>query len=306
MIRLGLCCKFLREPIKFYSTTATAVLKLNRTDALRKISELCLANAESLQKALTYCAKHHIGCFRVNSKILPLKTHPDAGYEMDELPKMKEIKAQFQRSGIFARSHDLRLTFHPDQFILLSSPKQQVTERSIAELEYHATVATWIGADAINIHGGGAYGNKKEALNRLHKNLKHLSKSLRHRLTLENDDRTYTPSDLLPFCKDEGIPFVYDIHHHRCLPDGRTSKEITEMALTTWNREPIFHISSPRDGWNGFRPLRHHDYINPEDFPGEWKKLNITVEVEAKAKELAVLKLYRYLHQNEYFSKAKA
>jgi UV DNA damage endonuclease len=61
--------------------------------------------------------------------------------------------------------------------------------------------------------------------------------------------------------------------------------------LDTWNREPLFHISSPLDGWGGAKPQRHHDYIDLGDFPNCWRTLCMTVEIEAKAKELAVLKL---------------
>lgn len=298
MIRLGLCCKFFQQPIKFKTTTATHVLKLQSKDALQKISRLCLSNADALLDALTFCAGNHIGAFRVNSRILPLKTHPDIGYAMEDLPEYEEIINRFKTCGAFARQHDLRLLFHPDQFILLSSLKSEINDRSIAELEYQAEVAQWIGADVINIHGGGAYGNKTEALNRFRHNLRRLSQPLRSMLTLENDDRVYTPSDLLPVCRTEGIPLVYDVHHHRCLPDGISIEETTHLALETWNREPVFHISSPREGWNGPKPARHHDYINPDDFPSLWQTLDldITVEVEAKAKELAVIKLYEFLN----------
>lgn len=298
MIRLGLCCKFFQQPIKFKTTTATHVLKLQSKDALQKISRLCLSNADALLDALTFCAGNHIGAFRVNSRILPLKTHPDIGYAMEDLPESEEIINRFKRCRAFARQHDLRLLFHPDQFILLSSPKSEINDRSIAELEYQAEVAQWIGADVINIHGGGAYGNKTEALNRFRYNLRRLSQALRSMLTLENDDRVYTPSDLLPVCRAEGIPFVYDVHHHRCLPDAISIEQTTGLALETWNREPVFHISSPREGWNGPKPNRHHDYINPDDFPSLWQTLDldITVEVEAKAKELAVIKLYEFLN----------
>ena len=108
---------------------------------------------------------------------------------------------------------------------------------------------------------------------------------------LENDDRVYTPSDLLPVCADTGVPLVYDVHHHRCLPDGQSVAEITARARRTWSAEPVFHLSSPLAGWGGPRPQRHHDYINPADFPREWLGWPLTVEVEAKAKELAVLQL---------------
>jgi UV DNA damage endonuclease len=41
----------------------------------------------------------------------------------------------------------------------------------------------------------------------------------------------------------------------------------------------------------------HHDYINPEDFPECWLNLVITVEVEAKAKKIAVFKLMRNIEK---------
>jgi UV DNA damage endonuclease len=122
-------------------------------------------------------------------------------------------------------------------------------------------------------------------------NLKRLSRRVRSRLTVENDDRTYTPADLLPLCRAEGIPLVYDVHHHRCNQDRLSEEDVTEQAVATWDREPMFHISSPIDGWKGPKPGRHHDFINVADFPECWKDLALTVEVEAKAKELAVLKL---------------
>jgi len=74
-----------------------------------------------------------------------------------------------------------------------------------------------------------------------------------------------------------------------------TEEEATRQALTTWNREPLFHISSPLEGWSGPKPYRHHDYINIRDFPKSWLGLDVTVEVEAKAKELAVKKLAKAL-----------
>ena len=48
---------------------------------------------------------------------------------------------------------------------------------------------------------------------------------------------------------------------------------------------------SPLEGWAGPRPERHHDYINAADFPREWLGWPLTVEVEAKAKELALARL---------------
>ena len=299
LIRLGLCCKFHEAPIAFRTTTVTALQRFPREQQLEKLSQLALANAEALRRALGYCAQHHIGCFRVNIQILPVKTHHGVGYAIGDLPDAAEIVAAFKACGRFAKQNGLRLTFHPDQFILLSALKPEITRLSTADLTYQAEVSGWVNADVINIHAGGAYGNKAEALARVADAIKTLPAAVRSRLTLENDDRVYTPADLLPLCREAGIPFVYDVHHHRCLPDGLSVAEVTSQALATWEREPLFHLSSPREGFGSKNPRPHHDFIAPSDFPEEWAGLDLTVEVEAKAKEVAIARLRQSLAQRD-------
>ena len=101
-------------------------------------------------------------------------------------------------------------------------------------------------------------------------------------------------------CNKLKVPLVYDVHHHRCLPDGAGVAETTCQALLTWNREPLFHLSSPINGWNRKDANKHHDYIDPKDFPDVWRALDITVEIEAKAKELAVIKLMQAMGKKQY------
>lgn len=290
-LRLGLCCQFAQEPIKFCTTTATAMLRLNKPQRLARLAELCRNNADALKAALRFCAAHGIGAFRINSQILPVKTHPTAGYDVAELPGSADLVASFRECGEFARQHNLRLSFHPDQFVVLNSPNPTTLEHSLAELDYQAEVADWVGADTVNLHGGGAYGDKAAALRTLRQNIERLPEAVRSRLTLENDDKVYTPADLLPVCADTGVPLVYDVHHHRCLPDGLSVAEATDRARATWKGEPLFHVSSPLEGWSGPKPERHHDYIKVDDFPRDWLGWPLTVEIEAKAKELAVARL---------------
>jgi len=97
-----------------------------------------------------------------------------------------------------------------------------------------------------------------------------LPDAVRLRLTLENDDRIYSPRELLPICERTGIPLVYDVHHHRCLADGMSVEEATSRTLKTWNGEPAFWLALRR---------------------------SFTVEVEAKEKELAVLRLQAALRR---------
>jgi UV DNA damage endonuclease len=263
---------------------------------LAKLSDICLHNSRSLQNALAFCSSHGIGSFRIQSGLMPLRTHPKRGYEINELPGANEIRAVLEECRLLASRKDIRTTFHPDQFVVLNSPRPEVVTSSLGELEHHGEMAELVGADVINVHAGGVYGDKEIALDGLSSGINRLSRRVRNRLTLENDDRCYTPLDLLPLCWREQIPLVYDVHHHRCLSDGFTIREATEMAITTWNREPLFHISSPILGWKGPTPERHHDFVDAGDFPVEWLGLPITVEIEAKAKELAVMKLIHELN----------
>lgn len=259
-----------------------------------RLSGLCLENARNLVLALQAVHRIGIGAFRVLTPFFPRYTHPDVGYTLEDLPDGGDIRAVLTRVALLRKHYDIRLSFHPDQFVTISSLRNDVVAKSIAELEYQGFVADLIGAEVINIHAGGRQGGKGEALRRFRDNFPQLSQRVRSRLTLENDDSGYTVQDLLPVCDDLAIPLVYDVHHHRCNPDGLTVEEATGLAVATWRRigrEPWFHVSSPRNGWGDADAKPHADYIDPGDFPSCWRDAECTVDVEAKAKELAVFRI---------------
>lgn len=193
MPRFGLCCIFKEHPVKFRRTTAKYLSRFSRQEQAQRVADLCAANAQSLLAALEFCHRNNIRAFRINSQILPLKTHPQLGYDVEELPGGVDIVDAFRACGEFSRKHDIRTSFHPDQFTVLSSPNPDVVRRSVLELEYQAQVAQWVNADVINIHAGGVYGDKSSALSRLTTVVQSLPDPVRKRLTLENDDRSYTP-----------------------------------------------------------------------------------------------------------------
>lgn len=295
--RFGLVCIFFEEQIAFRTTTAKTLSALPRNRQLEKLSGLCLHNAASLLAALQTVHRLRIGAYRIVSGLWPRATHPVVGYALDDLPDAIEIRRLLARANRFRRAHDIRLGFHPDQFIVLNSPNEKAVEGSIAEIEYQTGVARLVGADVINIHAGGVHGDKTASLRRFAQNFRRLSLAARKRLSLENDDVAYTPSDLLPLCEDLRIPLVYDVHHHRCNPDGLSIARATRLAADTWRRlgrEPYFHLSSPRHGWNSSNLRPHADYIDPADIPPAWRRLHgCTIDVEAKAKELAILNLMK-------------
>ena len=299
MLRFGLCCIFRNEPIQFRQTTAKSLMSLSEKGRMEKLSAICLANANSLVKALETIHRFGIGAFRVSSQFLPRYTHPQVGYTLDSLPDYEKIVSTLEKVKQLHEQWDIRLSFHPDQFVLLSSPSIEVTRKSLAELDYQAMLAERIGADVLNIHGGGVYGDKASALARLRENFELLPERVKSRLTLENDDVSYTVKDLLPVCLALGIPLIYDVHHHRCNPDGLSVTEATKACLETWQAakrgEPFFHLSSPKNGWQASDPKPHAEMIDLHDFPVEWLDLDITIDIEAKAKELAVLKIIHHV-----------
>ena len=293
-MRLGLCCLFARENIKFRTTTVKALLTLDREHQLAKLSALCRQNAESLLLAVKKVHELGFGAFRISSPLFPSVTHPVVGYSLDFLADCQEISQTLAQVKTFANQHALRLSFHPDQFVVLSSPNQEVVANSLRELNYQADLAEMVGADVLTIHGGGVYGDKHSALERLSLVVDQLPAKIRSRLALENDDISYTVGDLLPICNKLGLPLVYDVHHHRCNPDDLSVEEATESAAATWQavgREQYCHISSPREGWAGKKSRSHADYIDLKDFPDCWLNRDMTIDVEAKAKELAVSQL---------------
>jgi len=301
-VRFGLCCLFVDEPIKFRTTTAKALLAMPRDRQLDKVSQLCLENATNLLCALETVQSLGIGAFRIMSPLFPRMTHPQVGYQLDDLPEGAAIAGLLAKSRDFAAAKDIRLSFHPDQFVVLSSPQPAVVANSIRELAYQGFLAEAVGAEVINIHAGGVYGSKTLALQRLARVVPDLPAAVRSRLTLENDDISYTPRDLLPVCEKLSVPLVYDVHHHRCNPDNLSVEEATTLAGGTWQalgREAYCHVSSPRAGWQRGDPKPHADYIDPEDFPHCWRGRTMTVDVEAKAKERAVLKLIQDLDRGE-------
>jgi UV DNA damage endonuclease len=296
--RLGLCCAFARAPIRFRRTTARRAGVLSAAARRQLLRRLAADNAAALAEAVEWCAAHGIGAFRVNSEILPLCTHPQLGYTLDRIDRHGELRAAFGAAANLARRDDVRLSLHPDQFVVPGSARAEVVASSLAELEAQAAIADLVGAEQLTIHGGGAEGGKAAALGRLALGLAQLSARARSRIVLENDDRIYTVADLLPLCAREGLPLAYDVHHHRCNPDGLSVEEATLEASRTWGgREPWVHISSPRGGWRGEDPRRHADHISPRDLPACWIGRRMTIDVEAKAKELAVLRLQAHIRR---------
>lgn len=252
------------------------------------VSELVLYNIRDLIQVIKWNEQNNIKFYRMSSDMFPWMSE----YDFTELPDYRKIKTLLRGVGNLAKRYGQRLTFHPGPFNVLASPKNDVVQKTIIELNKHSQIMDMMGLSTtpynkINIHVGGVYGDKESALQRWIDNFRLLDDDTKTRLTIENDDKlsAYTVRDLMFIHEHTGIPIVFDYHHHTCHPDGMTHKEALEMAITTWSDgiTPIVHVSEPRDEKN-FRA--HHDYVlSYIDTYG----FDVDIMMEAKAKELAVL-----------------
>jgi UV DNA damage endonuclease len=294
-IRWGLCCQFLDAPIRFRTATHRYVMSLGDAQRRAYLSDVVGSNAIALAHAVERCHELGIGAFRVNSQVAPLATHPVSGYALDDLDPADAIRRAWAAAGALARERGVRLSFHPDQFVVLNSEREEVVASSVRELEHQAALAELIGADVLCLHVGGVTGGVEAAVARFERGLERVSGRVRERLAIENDDRLFSPREIFRLHERTGLPFIYDVHHHRCHPDGLTATEATAMMVESWKgREPYAHLSSPRDGWTAPNPRPHAAYVDPADVPDAWLAIpRLTVDVEAKDKERAVVEVMR-------------
>jgi UV DNA damage endonuclease len=262
-----------------------------RMDRLIEVTRMNLAHTKRI---LFYCAAHEIELYRLSSSIVPLATHPDV--EWDFLSPFKE---EWKELGNLIKTFGIRASFHPNQFTLFTSPKQDVTGNAVKDMAYHYRMLQYMGVEeqsVINLHIGGTYGDKKAALERFHANLKLIPPEIKAIMTLENDDKTYNVSETLAACQKEDIPMVLDIHHHEANLSEHPLEDYLDDIFNTWDRRdlvPKIHISSPKSE-KAFRS--HSDYVDPDFVKPFFKTLkkfgrDVDFMIEAKHKDLAMLKL---------------
>ncbi|CEG22143.1 UV DNA damage endonuclease [Planococcus massiliensis] len=281
-MRLGYAC--MNTELKtVFRTLRVATAEAEGT---AKIKELTLKNMQTTFEILQWNLEHDIFFYRASSSMIPLSTHPINDWIWWEDPDFLSIAAQIRE---LAETHRMRISMHPGQYTVLNSPKPEVVKKSVEDLVYHDRLIALLGGNDLIVHTGGAYGDKERAKIRFAENYALLPASIKKRLRLENDDKTFTVRDVLDVNKLCGVPICFDIHHHNCNNDG-TPVDYAEI-LATWEGYgiPKIHIST---GKEGFTDLRHHNIVTQEDFDELLLLLKGTdadIMFEAKLKEQAVL-----------------
>jgi UV DNA damage endonuclease len=287
-------------------------------DTRRHASNPHLAvSLDRLEAILGYLEDTGIGMYRMATALAPYASHPDLPRFRDQPRECAERLAEI---GARARAADIRLSTHPGQYTVLNSADERVAALAAEELEVQAEILDGmrLGPEAVVVlHVGGTAGGERAALERFERGFARLSDAARARLVVENDDRSFGLRAVLDLAGRIGRPVVWDVLHHHCHdPDRIPDRDALALAAATWPEgvTPKVHFSSPRTDAEersrrvgrrverslAFPPLRAHaDLVDPIAFEhfltSTADGLDVDVMLEAKAKDLALLRLREHL-----------
>ena len=253
-------------------------------------------NLNCLYKILHYNVENGFYFFRISSDLVPFGSHPVCTFDW-----AGHFRGQFIKVGEFIKEHKIRISMHPDQFVIINALKEDVVERSVRELAYHCTVLDNMGLDItakIQIHLGGVYGDKGSAIYRFIENYNSLSKSLKSRLVIENDDRSYSLEDCLSVHEKIGIPVIFDTFHHQCLNNGETLRQGLEISASTWKGSdgiPMVDYSSQQRGQRSGAHAKSLSVADFKRFLQVSRGLDFDLMLEIKDKEISALKAVKIL-----------
>ncbi|MEK0312735.1 UV DNA damage repair endonuclease UvsE [Cohnella sp. 56] len=288
----------------------------DREGALLRLSRIAQENLQHTLRLLSHCKYSDIHLYRLTSKLIPLATH-DALADWDPYAILAE---DFAAVGAYVRETGIRVSFHPDHFTVFSTPRPEVLRNSIKDLHHHVRMLELMGLDeraTCNIHVGGTYGDKESAGKRFLAQFGALEPRIVRRMTLENDDKTFTAAETLAISEEAGVPMVLDIHHHAVNnPAGIAPETLWDRIQRTWRdygwnglqREaggtaaspsasgwlpPKIHVSTPKSATD---PRGHADHVSLEPLLSFLRTIAgstpaVDVMIEAKRKDEALFKL---------------
>lgn len=328
--RIGFACKWSEvhpkkgiistEGLNTGGTTLTYLRKQKRDVAEQKLWDVMKDNVTYLHNLVKKVSTltPELRMVRLTSDVLCAYTHPEFMDFYKQPDVINAMERWFAPIGETARANDVRLSFHPDQFVVLASDRPDVVEQSIREFEYHASMARMMGYGKkfqdfkINVHISGRQGPEG-----IRKAYKLLSPEARNTLTIENEEISYGLDDCLTIC--DLVPIVLDIHHH-WIREGEyinPSDLRVQKVVDSWRGlRPAIHYSVSREEYlvghpGDQRPARdtlmesglnkqklraHSDYYW-NDAVNDWALSHrawADMMCESKAKNLASFKLYEY------------
>ena len=283
--------------IGYACTPLTIDARTNRRLTIKKFSEKMLLevleqNLIDFRAILENNEKYNIKLFRISSDIVPLGSH-----SINEINWYNCYQNELNEIGEYIKKHGMRVSMHPGQYTVLNAVKEDIVVKAIKDLEYHAKFLDCLGVDGgskIILHIGGGYGDKASSMNRFIENFTRLSSSVKKRLVIENDDRTFNINDLLYVSGEINIPVIFDNLHHECNQESEMSiKEIMNKVVKTWKQEDgnvkVHYSQQDLDKHVG----AHSNTILVKNFLEYYeqvKEFNIDIMLEVKDKDVSAIK----------------
>jgi len=258
-----------------------------------KLQEIISNNLNSLESIVDYNIENNIKLFRISSDIIPFGSNP-----INQLSWWTLYENKLNKIGTKIKNSGMRVSMHPGQYTVLNSPDSKVVENAICDLNYHGKFLDSLGLNRehkLILHIGGIYQEKENAISRFEENYRKLEESVRKRLVIENDDRSYNIRDVLDIGTKLSIPVVFDNLHNKVNPVNEEISEETWICLAaiTWKvndgRQKI-HYSQQN-------PIKkrgsHAETIGIREFVNFYKRVkgeNLDIMLEVKDKNLSAVK----------------
>ena len=255
-------------------------------------------NLNCLFKILEYNVKNNLLFFRISSDLVPFASHP-----ICKVDWAKYFAKRFLAIGSFIEKHKIRISMHPDQFVLINSLRRIIVQRSIKELEYHCKVLDTMGLDStakVQIHVGGVYGDKEKAIDRFIIEYESLPITIKKRLVIENDHISYSLRDCILINQRIGIPVLFDTFHHHCLNNGESALETLTLAKKTWQKKDGLLMIDYSNQKPNSKKGTHAEHINLKHFKqfiNETKRIDFDIMLEIKDKERSALNAIKLIKE---------
>ena len=261
--RIGFACKWteiqgnkgIAVPELNNKTTTVAWLKRqSRGVAEQRLWDLMVHNISAAKALVSRVGSldPELRMVRLGSDILPVYTEPNYAYFYKDPAVRDYCEKHFAEVGEIGREHDVKLSFHPGQFCVLASERDDVVERSIEEFEYHVDMARWMGYGKswhdhgfkINVHISGRRGPDgiRAALSKM-------SPEARNLITIENEENAHGLDSILAL--NDCCALVLDLHHHWCHSGDYIERLDPRVQLIVGS-------------WRGVRPTLHYS-VSRED-----------------------------------------
>lgn len=264
------------------------------------LTSIIKENLDALNHAIDYNIKHHIKLFRITSDLIPFGSSPANSLHWWDI-----FSKKFDAIGDKIKKYNMRVSMHPGQYTVLNSPKEDIVNRAIMDLEYHTKVLDSLKVSKENkiiLHIGGVYNDKSSAMNRFIHNYEHLSDNVKNRLVIENDDKSYTIEDVLTIGDKLSIPVIYDNLHNYLNPSDRnkTDEYYINLVKPLWKMDDgtqkiHFSMQDPiKKGGSHSKTIEVQTFL---EFCKDINRDDIDIMLEVKDKNLSAIKCIQCLNK---------